>query len=86
MIRRSHRAAVLVAMLIGLLAVAGTVQAASFRVADPTSAPGNDATCNPCLTIAGALRKAAATPGKDRILLGSTRCSGNVVIRDNDAV
>jgi hypothetical protein len=73
-------------MLVGLLTVGGTAQAANFRVADPTSAPGNDATCAPCLTIAGALRKAAATPGKDRILLGPARYPGNVVIRDNDAV
>ena len=76
-----------VALVVGLLlAFGGTAQAAIFRVADAASPPGNDATCDPCRTITGALRKAAARSGDDRILLGNATYVERLVIRDNDAV
>jgi hypothetical protein len=54
-------------------------------VAEPGQ-PGNDRTCDPCRTIAGALARARALPGTDSIRLGNGIYREDVTIDDPGGV
>ncbi|MFM7247376.1 MAG: hypothetical protein ACKO2Y_07920, partial [Actinomycetota bacterium] len=79
---RTRRLVTLLAALGALLALAGAAQARGFSVADADAGGGSDVACAPCSTIAGALRKAAAAPGDDFIILGVGVYRGSFGVRD----
>ena len=74
----------LIALAVGL-AVAAPAAARDFPVAVPGQA-GNDRTCDPCRTIAGALARARSLPGADTVSLGAGVYREDVTLDDPGGV
>lgn len=75
-----------VGVLLAACVASAPADAAQFSVASPTALQASDATCSPCRTIQGAVRRAGINPGHDIIQLGVGTYVENVIISDQDTL